>query len=131
MARKFVRFVIARREGVTGRRVGFFRAAYRLRRESGALPEDQGRLAELLDWLDDAIAVPSRFARSQNPRAHGKGLSWFKPEATEHIAKARELMAILERAGIVSGMLTTAAPGYVLYEDDVQVCAEPFRESET
>jgi hypothetical protein len=39
---------------------------------------------------------------------------------------ARELAAILEAHDIRTEMLTTDRPGYVVYEDDYQVVAEPF-----
>jgi hypothetical protein len=39
----------------------------------------------------------------------------------------RELAAILESHDIATTMLTTERPGYVVYEDEFQVPAEPFR----
>ncbi len=128
MAEKFVRFVTHDLDKVTGERIGFFKAAYALRR-SGSLTEDShDRLSKLLDWFDGALEAPERFHRSSNPHAHGKGLSWFKPAAHEHIRKAREVLDILNRRGVQSEMLTTMRPGYILYEDDIQVCAVPFKD---
>lgn len=128
MADKFVRFVTLQKDGVTGRPVGFFKAAYKLRRDA-MLPADEHKaLSELLEWFDGDLDVPERFHRSSNPHAHGKGLSWFKPEAVEHIEHSRQILLILERYGVLSEMLTTQRPGYVLYEDDIQICAVPFRD---
>lgn len=37
------------------------------------------------------------------------------------------MAAILEEYGVPTRTLTTERPGYVVYEDDFQVVAEPFR----
>ena len=39
------------------------------------------------------------------------------------------MVLILEKHGIVVEMLETERPGYVVYEDDVQVVAEPFSDT--
>jgi hypothetical protein len=47
--------------------------------------------------------------------------------ATQHIAQPRELAALLEANDICTEMLATDRPGYIVYEDEFQVLAEPFR----
>jgi len=128
MADKFVRFVTIQADHVTGIKIGFFKAAYQLWRDNRLSADDDVALRALLDWFDDMLEAPQRFSRSSNKHAHGKGLSWFKPTADVHIKKAREILDILERNGVLSEMLTTTRPGYVLYEDDIQVCAVPFKD---
>lgn len=81
-----------------------------------------------MDWFKTMLEKPQRFHRSSNKHAHGKGLSWFKPTAYDHIKKARDILYILERNGVLSEMLTTDRPGYILYEDDIQICAIPFKD---
>jgi hypothetical protein len=39
----------------------------------------------------------------------------------------REIAAILERNDVRVSQITTDRPGYVVFEDDHQVIAEPFR----
>jgi hypothetical protein len=51
---------------------------------------------------------------------------WFKPTATEHIAKVREMSCILEQNGLYVRVIKEQRPGYVVYEDEYQVVAEPF-----
>jgi len=51
---------------------------------------------------------------------------WFKPSATNHIAKVREISFILEENGVLVRVLKTHKPGYIVYEDHYQVVAEPF-----
>ena len=46
----------------------------------------------------------------------------------EHISKMREMAAILESHGQAVRMLKADLVGYVVYEDDWQIVAEPFSE---
>ena len=39
----------------------------------------------------------------------------------------RELAAILEENGYIVSQVTSKRPGYVVFEDEHQVVAEPFR----
>lgn len=81
-----------------------------------------------MDWFDERLIEPKRFARSNNKHAHEKALSWFKPEASEHIGKARRLLSKMAEGGIVSEMITSDNPGYVVYEDEQQIVAVPYRD---
>jgi hypothetical protein len=122
-----VRFVIAPRHRDTGVQTGIFEGAKRLPRV-GLLPDwDEVRLSELMDWFCENLPFPERVARSRRPNGHHAAVSWFKSSATEHIRKARELAAVLEAHDIRTAMITTSRPGYVVYEDEYQVVAEPFR----
>ena len=55
-----------------------------------------------------------------------RAISWFKDTAHEHVAHVRSLVAILQNHGISLGMLKTNRVGYVVYQDEYQVVAEPF-----
>ena len=66
-------------------------------------------------------------SRSRRRYAQPKAVCWFKPTAHEHIARIRELQALLEICGVGTKMLRTNRPGYAVYEDEYQVAAEPFR----
>ena len=84
-----------------------------------------------MSWFKDNLAVPQRFNRSKSNgyyRRRTAGISWLKPTATEHIDKMRALVAILENNGYYRvSEIPTERPGYVIFEDDHQVIAEPFR----
>jgi hypothetical protein len=54
-------------------------------------------------------------------------VSWLKHTAAEHITKMRALTVILEENGYRVSQITTKRPGYVVFEDDHQLVAEPFR----
>jgi hypothetical protein len=51
---------------------------------------------------------------------------WFKSSATEHIAKIYEMMYLLEENGFAVRVFRPRRAGYVVYEDEHQIVAEPF-----
>lgn len=51
--------------------------------------------------------------------------------AAEHIAKMYALIQVLEAHGVSVDILRTERPGYIVYEDEFQVAAEPFKETAT
>lgn len=89
--------------------------------------DDHERVYEILKWLGDNLVVPSKFDRSSNSRKETRGLSWFKATASEHIKYMRELAEILKRHGIIVNVVSSSQPGYIVFEDDFQVVAEPFK----
>jgi len=59
------------------------------------------------------LAVPTRFNRTTSKahyRRNATGISWFRDSAHEHITRIHDLARI----------------GFVVYEDEHQVVAEPF-----
>jgi hypothetical protein len=87
----------------------------------------------LLSWFETNLAIPERFNRTNSKgyyrRRNTAGVSWIKPSAQEHIAKMRALVLILENNGYLVSQITTTRPGYVIFQDDHQVIAEPFRDN--
>ena len=128
-----LRFVLLRSHPDTGVEEGVFSAAYELR-DSALTPISDRRLLEgLLSWFGANLATPARFNRTKSKgyyRRRTAGVSWLKPTATEHIAKMRALIVILEENGYRVSQITTKRPGYVVFEDDHQVVAEPFRNAQ-
>lgn len=123
----YVRFVTTRQHPDTGVQMGIFQTRTLLRRSGQMADWDQKRIEELADWFNEHLEKPERVARSRRPNGHHAAISWFKDTAAEHIARARELAALLEQYGVPTLMLTTDRPGYVVYEDEFQIAAEPFR----
>ena len=73
-----------------------------------------------------------KFSRCKLNRLHRDndfGISWFKPIAKIHLSKAFELTALLDQQGYPITVLKSARPGYVVYEDDTQIVAEPFSDT--
>ena len=53
-------------------------------------------------------------------------MCWFKSSATEHIAKIYEMAYLLEENGYAVRRFQERRVGYIVYEDEHQVVAEPF-----
>lgn len=83
-------------------------------------------------------AAPAKANRNTPPFANGtkdgapgkksKAISWFKDSAHEHTARVRSLVAILRHHEVAVRMLRADRVGYVVYEDEYQIVAEPFAE---
>jgi hypothetical protein len=58
------------------------------------------------------------------------GVCWFKPSAKEHIARTYEMCRILEQNGVYVRVFKARRPGYIVYQDEHQVVAEPFADLE-
>jgi len=127
----YVRFVIGEVDSESQREAGVFQTAYRVRDEKALYDYDAALLTEHLDWFKSHLKIPSRFTAAKPPyyRRKKRGISWFKDSATEHIARMREIVRLLEAHGVSVQMIQTDRPGYVVYEDDHQVVAEPFADS--
>jgi hypothetical protein len=78
---------------------------------------------ELRARLDKNLQEPTSFGRDKLRR----GSCWFKTGAGEHISRIWEMVQIVERNGIYVKKIRTDKPGYVIYEDEWQLVAEPFR----
>jgi putative lipoic acid-binding regulatory protein len=130
----YLRFVLQKTNDASGVREGLFPTAYALHREGHLPPEDLHEVAELLQWFERNLATPDRFNRTTSKghyRRKTRGIAWLKPTASAHIDKMRQLVALLDRHDHTVEMLTSDRPGYVVYEDDAQLIAEPFRDTET
>ena len=88
---------------------------------------DRSRLEEIETWFRKNLGHPTRLSRSRKPHSLNEAVCWFKSSASECIDWVREAVAILERYEIRLQMLTTHQPGYIIYEDEYQIAAVPFR----
>ena len=94
-------------------------------------PRREQDFMNLRKWFKEHLEKPKSFSRSRKPRATRVALSWFKDTAKLHIAKMYEFAAILEAHGVHVEVIRTTRPGYVVYEDEHQITAEPFSETGT
>nr|WP_211116479.1 hypothetical protein [Glycomyces buryatensis] len=84
------------------------------------------------DWYNEAYLSPSTvdptvYDHEVNPGA----AAWFKPSATHLIERVPGYLEILTAHGVEFRTVRSAAPGRVIYEDEVQVVVVPRgRESE-
>jgi len=130
-SRIFVRFVVLTPDPDSGHRQGLFMAMSNLNRWGALSSRDQADWNELKEWFDRHLERPDRFARAGRAHAKKVALSWFKPDATEHIARMRQIAVILGAHGYHVEMIRSDRPGYVVYEDEHQIAAEPFRDTAT
>jgi hypothetical protein len=124
-----VRFVVGTRDPSSQVEAGLFAAAYELRDEERLPDYDQTRLKELLVWFAKHLINPAPLSEVSARERRRRAISWFKSQAKEHIQRARELASLLEQYDVRVTMLTTDRPGYVVYEDEHQLVAEPFAET--
>jgi hypothetical protein len=127
----FIRFVIAEVDRESERELGLFQAVRNLRKAGRLFAHEERLHDSILRWFDENLERPTRFTNSKPPyyRKKSKAISWFKHSASQHIAMIRELAAVLENHGVHVRMLKSKRVGYVVYEDDHQVTAEPFADT--
>ena len=111
-------------------REGLFHVAGRLSRSGVLSKAAQAHLDGLRDWFEANLARPERFTRTRNASHKGAhGIAWFKDTAVGHISRMRELASILDEHDIVVDVIETERPGYIVWEDEVQLVAEPFSDT--
>jgi len=123
----FVRFVVDELDPHSGERCGVFQVMFRLARRGELSLDEQARWDRLREWFNTHLERPESLSRSTRAHASEVAISWFRDSARRHIARAREIAALLGERGVQVEMLRTSRPGYVVYEDEFQVVAEPFR----
>ena len=125
----YLRFVVADYiHEDSQRQLGVFQAVADIRRWGWLSPYEEEQHDVLREWFNVHLEKPSRFTASKPPyyRKQSKAISWFKDSAKEHIARARSLVRILENHGVSATTIKTRRVGYVVYEDEYQITAEPF-----
>jgi hypothetical protein len=131
----FLRFVVPA-EVVKGSRsaIGVIAVTYRLLREGGGEipPATLDALAEHLEWIERHLAAPKRFTSTSSKgwyRRQARGLSWLRGTAVGHVAHLRALSALVHSTGREVAELAETRIGYIVYQDEQQVIAEPFRDT--
>ena len=120
----FIRFVSGEIDECSHLSEGLFGAVYRL--PEGLPAYESEAIEELMGWFDSHLRSPFDYL-PDHPRYY-HAICWFKPTAREHLAKAWEVVAILERNDILLWTIRSPRAGHVYYEDDVQVFARPYPE---
>jgi hypothetical protein len=124
----YLRFVVADIDEDSERNLGVFHAVGNLRREGKLYAYEEELHDSIRQWFNENLERPTRFTASKPPfyRKKSKALSWFKDSAQEHLSRVRELVAILQDHGVPVRVLKADRVGYVVYEDEYQIVAEPF-----
>jgi hypothetical protein len=121
--REYIRFVIGRKDEDSHVEQGIFQAVAQALESQNISGSDADELNEVRAWFSKNLEKPTSFGRDKLRL----GICWFKTGSTEHISRIWEMVQILERNGIYVKKIRTDKPGYVIYEDEWQLVAEPFR----
>jgi hypothetical protein len=130
----FLRFILPRRHADSGFEDGLFGLAYKLCEDPGVNGEHRRSLRKSLVWLEKHLPTPKRFNRSKSKgyyRRNTRGIAWFRDSAKEYLGRMHEIKMILEANGHPVTMIREERVGYIVYEDEFQVVAEPFSETQT
>ncbi|MFI5136427.1 MAG: hypothetical protein ACHQIM_01285, partial [Sphingobacteriales bacterium] len=82
---------------------------------------------ELSGWFNRNLEKPLRLSKGTSKYNANVSLSWFKDSAKEHIKKIQELIEIAEKYDIIIERIASKNPGYIVFEDEYQVSAVPFK----
>lgn len=121
--REYIRFVVGHKDEDSHVEQGIFQAVGQAIEWHHITGVDAEELNELRTWFSENLVKPTSFGRD----TLRLGICWFKTSSTEHISRIWEMAHILERNGIYVKKIRTDKPGYVVYEDEWQLVAEPFR----
>jgi hypothetical protein len=101
---------------------------------------DLAELNDVMRWFSDNLEEPERMVpfrdvgerRARRRKREAMAQCWFREDAEAHIARARELVAILGRAGFAFvERWSERLPGKLCAEDGVQIAVVPYRDTET
>jgi len=120
---EYIRFVVGRKDEESHVEQGIFQASGQALEWQNITGSDADELKELQAWFSKNLEKPTSFGRSRLRL----GICWFKTGSAEHISRIWEMVHILERNGISVKKIRTDKPGYVIYEDEWQLVAEPYR----
>jgi len=127
----FIRFVVSEIDPNSGRRQGLFQAAARLRDSSDISPADRESLDEIAEGFSKNLEKPTELSISRRPHGKAQAISWFKETAGAHIGRMRQFAGVLLSYDIAVETLVSRRPGYVVYEDEFQIAAYPFKDTVT
>lgn len=116
---RYVRFSIPERDDWSGRRTGVFHAAYRLRRTTRLEGEVLESLDRAMTWFGENLPAPEL--------DEGRAIFFFKSSSESCISRIWELIWILREHDRHVELQWVDQPGRIVYEDDHQVAAIPWR----
>lgn len=131
MRHTYVRFVTSTIDKDSGKRRGVFQGIADLVDANELSEHELEELQGIRKWFNQHLKKPDRFARSQRKNAAPKAISWYKSRATDYVSRMHAMCRILNEHGVSTEMITSARPGYIVFEDEHQIAAVPFAETAT
>ena len=122
----YVRFQTKIPAPESGRPTGILVAAHHLRDSNDISIADESWLRDELKVFNSKLPIPECLNDYVNRRA----ISWFIDTSplVDHIWN---IIPILEQYGIHIDILRTSSPGTIIYEDQHQAVAKPYRKKST
>ena len=102
---------------------GVFQLAYDLHESGDLSPDEASRLKAALLWFERNLPLPDR------SKLDARAIFWFKADAVEAARRVWDLVEVVKNHGLAAKVIKTTRPGYVIYEDDFEVAAIPFRDT--
>lgn len=122
---RYVRFQgLQLHEGLASKS-GIFHLAYELRQFVTLTHYHNTELCSCLSWFNEHLEPPYILGDPKNRAA----ICWFKDCAHEPLKRIWAIKFLLEEYGIWVESVTVKKPGYILYEDEWQVAARPFKDT--
>ncbi|WP_459849691.1 hypothetical protein [Dongia sp. agr-C8] len=115
----------------SGVRQGLYHAVARLRESPDISPADCDLLDEVNEWFNKNLEKPTQLSISRRPHGKAQAISWFKASAVAHIQRMHQFASVLKSYDIAVEMITSRRPGYIVYEDEFQIAAYPFKDTAT
>lgn len=122
----YVRFVCFQTIEGQRSRLGLFQAIDLARDSDQSEDWALAAIEDLRQWFSANLTVPPALAKGLGDT---RQLSWFKPDAIEHVRQMHRLKAALEACGVHVEVLTTRSPGIISYQDEHQITAVPHGRS--
>lgn len=114
--------------------IGVIGAAYELLRQDATSHELRRELEYWIEWFEENLPVPDRFNRTKSKgwyRRETRGIAWLRTSAADHLAAMADLAACIAKCGHATAEVRSERVGYVIYQDEFQLIAEPFRDTPT
>lgn len=125
----YLRFVVSQKDKESGRNMGVFMAMDALHEEKALYDYEIELEEEIYQWFKKNLKVPKVLSSSSNHYSKPSAISWFKSTAKVHIDKMRQYVQILEAHEVIVSQIMTERPGDIVYEDEYQIAAIPFKDT--
>ena len=116
-ARKFVRLSIDSTDPSSGHPQGILRATSAIEDDPRLSGFDRTKLKRAIRWFNRHLHAPKLWDR--------RAVFWFRLEATSFREQAWPIVRVLQICGHSVWMTTSTSPGWIIYQDDLQIAAVP------
>lgn len=122
----YLRFVTLKNHATSMKPTGVFAALYELEQRGMLEAHELKWFRIVVSWFNDNLRPPDLSVHGKRGVNEDRAVCWLRSTAVEHIGRMHQLCALLAHKDIATEIIRTAKPGYIVYEDDVQVAAVPF-----